>query len=205
MVQQQEDADHLTAEHFFRLKGLIAERIPETVIKTPDFKVRRDAEVVAFCEVKSPQNIFEERVNNAITSGRAGVIEIGYGNDYRQARCIERAAQKAAPQFDAANPSHSVPNILMVVNHDAHADVEDFVQELTGTFQGRPAVANGGIQNAIPQIDCMYGLIRKTVQTNLRRALFIITIADLKKPLARFCNCKLDYAASREIVLTLTP
>jgi hypothetical protein len=41
----------------------------------------------------------------------------------------------------------------MVVNHDAHADVEDFVQELTGTFQGRPAVANGGIQNAIPQID----------------------------------------------------
>src|SRR5580692_6182556 len=94
-------------------------------------------------EVKSPQNIFEERVNSAITSGRGGVIEIGYGNDYRQARCIERAAQKAAPQFDAANLSHSIPNILMFVNHDAHADVEDFVQALTGTLQGRP-VANGG-------------------------------------------------------------
>ena len=42
MVQQQEDADHLIVQRFFRLKGLIAERIPEMVIKTPDFKIRRD-------------------------------------------------------------------------------------------------------------------------------------------------------------------
>ena len=103
------------------------------------------------CEVKSPQDIFTERINNAITSGQSGVIETGYGNDYRQARCIERAAQKAAPQFDAANPAHSVPNILMVVNHDAHADVEDFVQALTGAFQGH--LVGTGIQNTILEID----------------------------------------------------
>jgi hypothetical protein len=151
MVQQQEDADHLIVQDFFFLKGLIAERIPEAVIKTPDFEIRKDAEVVAFCEVKSPQDIFTERINNAITSGQSGVIETGYGNDYRQARCIERAAQKAAPQFDAANPAHSVPNILMVVNHDAHADVEDFVQALTGAFQGH--LVGTGIQNTILEID----------------------------------------------------
>ena len=154
MVQQQEDADHLIAQHFFRLKGLIAERIPETVIKTPDFKIRRDVEVVAFCEVKSPQNIFEERVNNVITAGRGEIIEIGYGNNYRQGRCIGRTAMKAAPQFEAANPNHAVPNILILINHDEYAVVEDFEQTLTGYApEGGNHLVGEPLQNAIPEID----------------------------------------------------
>jgi hypothetical protein len=152
MVQQHEDDDHAIVEHFFSLKGLVAERIPETVSKTPDFKVKRGAEVVAFCEVKSPQDIFNERLTDAILSGKGGIIETGYGNDYRQARCIERAAQKAAAQFRVANPAHAVPNILTVVNHDTYADVEDFVQSLTGNFRGL-AVAQQAIQSTIPEID----------------------------------------------------
>lgn len=55
MVQQDEDADHRIVRDFFAERGLLAERIVETVTKTPDFRVRRGAAVVAFCEVKSPQ------------------------------------------------------------------------------------------------------------------------------------------------------
>lgn len=160
MVQQQEDDDHLIVRDFFSRKKLQAAPIPETASKTPDFTVSRDGEVVGFCEVKSPQDIFTERANDAIVAAPAGAVagayDIGYGNDYRQARCIKRAAEKAAAQFEAANPAHSVPNILLVVNHDAHADVEDFVQILTGTFRGSPM--GEGIQNTIPQID-LYGWI----------------------------------------------
>jgi hypothetical protein len=155
MVQQHEDADHLIAQQFFRLKELLAERIPEAVSsKTPDLKISRGAEVVAFCEVKSPQNIFEERVNNAINAGQGGVIEIGYGNNYRQGRCIARAAVKAAPQFEAANPAHAVPNILILINHDEYAVVEDFEQALTGYApEGGNHSVGEPLQNAIPEID----------------------------------------------------
>lgn len=152
MVQQQEAADHRIVRDFFSARGLIAEPIPETKTgKKPDFEIKRGAELVAFCEVKSPQDIFTERVTNAITSGKGGIIETGWGNDYRQTRCIDRAAQKAAAQFDAVNPFHSIPNILIVVNHDEHANVDDFVQLTTGTFGG--ASVAKGIQNEIPQID----------------------------------------------------
>jgi hypothetical protein len=47
----------------------------------------------------------------------------------------------------------------MVVNHDAHADDEDFVQTLTGTLQGR--VVAPGMQNTIPEIDLYAWLDQK--------------------------------------------
>jgi hypothetical protein len=120
---------------------LIAERIPETVGKTPDFKIKRGAEVVAFSEVKSPQDVFIERVEEAIRGGKAGMIETGYGNDYRQARCIERAARKAAAQFAAANSGHAVPNILIIVNRDTVSLYEDFSQAIIG------------VRDKVPEID----------------------------------------------------
>ena len=105
MVQQDEDADHRIVRDFFAKRGLLAERIVETVTKTPDFRIRRGAAVVAFCEVKSPQDVFSDRVTDAIREGNAGIIETSYGNDYRQARCIERAAIKAEAQFVAGQSS----------------------------------------------------------------------------------------------------
>ena len=162
MIQQHEDEDHFVVRRFFTLKGFAAERIPESVGRTPDFKIKRRTEVVAFCEVKSPQDIFDERLTDAILSGKGGIVETGYGNDYRQARCIERVAQKAAAQFRAANPDHNVPNILIVVNHDKYADVDDFVQSMTGTFLGH-VVAQHGIQNAISEID-LYIWINQTAR-----------------------------------------
>ena len=76
MVQHQEEPDLVLVQKFFAARGLVAERIPETTAKTTDFKILRETEVVAFCEVKSPQDVFPERVTgwrrrSAGASGRA--------------------------------------------------------------------------------------------------------------------------------------
>jgi hypothetical protein len=163
MVQQHEDNDHLVVKRFFGLKDLIAERIAETDSKTPDFKIKQGAKVVAFCEVKSPQNIFAERATDAIAAGKGGVIERGYGNDYRQGRCIARAAAKAAEQFKAANPDHDVPNILILVNHDEYTVVEDFEQTMTGYApEGGDHLVGEPLQNAIPDIDLYIWIDQKS-------------------------------------------
>ena len=81
----------------FRRAWLLAERIPETTLsKTPDFRILRGTQPVAFCEVKSPQDVFEESVVAAILRAPpeqyGGIIERGPVS--RQYRCIERAAKK---------------------------------------------------------------------------------------------------------------
>ena len=152
MVQQHEDADHRIVQHFFARRGFITECIPETVSKTPDFRICRDAEVVAFCEVKSPQDVFIERVEEAIRGSKGGISETGYGNDYRQARCIERAATKAAAQFAAVNSAHTVPNILMIVNHDTVSLYDDFSQAITGEIGGLGRVGEA-VRDKVPEID----------------------------------------------------
>jgi hypothetical protein len=153
MVKQNEDADLQFAEQFFTSRGLTVERIREGTTKTPDFRLRRGSEVVGFCEVKSPQDIFVERAERAVNDGAgqlSGVVERGFTS--RQYRCIDRAARKAAEQLRAANPSHSVPNILMVVNHDNYAVEEDFAEAITGYFKGQRVIAET-VRDAIPEID----------------------------------------------------
>jgi hypothetical protein len=133
-----EEPDLALVERFFTDRGLVAERIPKTTGKTPDFKILRDATVVAFCEVKSPQDVFQERLNDAIRAApegqRGGVIESGPVS--RQYRCMERAATKAAAQFNAVNPAHALPNILMFVNHDTTSYQGDFEEAVTGSVGG---------------------------------------------------------------------
>jgi hypothetical protein len=138
MVRHQEEPDLMLVQAFFAKRGLAAERIPETTAKTTDFKILRDTKVVAFCEVKSPQDVFPERVTAAILQAPegqyGGVIESGPVS--RQYRCMERAAQKATAQFNAVNPSHEIPNILMIVNHDTTSYEGDFVEAVTGYLEG---------------------------------------------------------------------
>jgi hypothetical protein len=152
MAQVQESADLNLVADFFAGRGLVAERIPESTTKTPDFKLLRGADVVGYCEVKSPQDVFVERVTDAIIEGKGGVVEIGYGNDYRQGRCLARAAAKAAAQFAAVNPTHSAPNILMIVNHDTVSLVDDFRQIITGELGSLGRVGKP-LRDDIPEID----------------------------------------------------
>jgi hypothetical protein len=154
MVQQQEEADLVFVEQFFAARGLIAERIPTRTAKTTDFKILRDTEVVAFCEVKSPQDVFAERVAAAIIQAPegqfGGIIESGPVS--RQYRCMERAAKKAAAQFNSVNPSHAIPNILMIVNHDTHSYENDFVEAVAGYLEGLGYTPKS-LRDDIPEID----------------------------------------------------
>ncbi len=93
MVQHQEEHDFVAVQQFFAERGLKLERIPNTTTKTPDFQILRGDIVVAYCEVKSPQDVFPERIADAIRQATGAIIDIG--NDTRQGRCIARAAGKS--------------------------------------------------------------------------------------------------------------
>jgi hypothetical protein len=138
MVQRQEEPDLSFVERFVADRRLVAERIPQSAGKTPDFRILRGSVLAAFCEVKSPQDVFQERLDEAIRQAPegqfGGVIESGTVS--RQYRCMDRAAKKAAAQFNAVNPSHAVPNILMFVNHDTTSRQGDFEEAVTGCFGG---------------------------------------------------------------------
>ena len=96
MLQSQEKADHLIVQNFFAGRGLLAELYPETVSKTPDFRILRGTETVAYCEMKSPQDIFNERLTAAIRQAPEGQIAgiIEHGHTTRQYRCLERKEKK---------------------------------------------------------------------------------------------------------------
>jgi hypothetical protein len=109
VTQHHEELDFVPVQEFFATRELKSERIPKTTTKTPDFQIARDDSIVAYCEVKSPQDVFPERISHAIRQGKGGIIDIGY--DDRQGRCIARAAKKAAPQFTAEGLCTSVRRI----------------------------------------------------------------------------------------------
>ena len=128
MVHRDEEPDLTLARQFFADRGLVAQRIPHRAGKTPDFRILRARTLVAFCEVKSPQDVFQERLSEAIRQapeGHFGAM-IRTGTVSRQYLCMESAAKKALVQFNAVNPSHEQRNILLFVNHDTTSHQSDF-------------------------------------------------------------------------------
>jgi hypothetical protein len=164
---------------------LKAARIPETTTKTTDFRILKGGDVVAFCEVKSPQDVFVERVENAIRlvpPGQVGGI-IEHGASSRQYRCMERAATKAAEQFNAANPSRQAPNILMIVNHDTVSYESDFVEAVTGYVEGL-GYGPTSLRASIPEIDAYIWLDQSASLPRMlwQQNQFRDIIIDLLKP-----------------------
>jgi hypothetical protein len=103
--------------------------------------------------VKSPQDVFQERLNKAICAApeEQGGRLVESGPVSRHYRCMERAATKAAAQFNAVNPRHAQPNILMFVNHDTTSHQGDFEEAVTGHFSGiRTCLA---LRDEIAEID----------------------------------------------------
>jgi hypothetical protein len=130
--QEQPDLE-LAEELVFGPPGLALERFThaQTVRgKTPDFRVLRACELVAFCEVKSPRDDWLDNLLEAATPGEM----VGGGRSDPIFNRIARHIQKAASQFDAVNPSREVPNILLFVNHDDMADIRDLRETVTGHF-----------------------------------------------------------------------
>lgn len=114
-------------------RGLVAIRFQkgETQLgKTPDFRVLRENEVVAYCEVKSPNDPW---LDDQLTAAPPLTIVGGARPDPTFNR-LARLVNKADRQFAAVNPDRQAINILAYVNHDEHSDIDDLQEVLTGHF-----------------------------------------------------------------------
>ena len=130
----QEDADlRLVQELVFDPRGLTLQRFSHAEMKvgrTPDFRVLKDGELVAFCEVKSPR---DDWLADQLSAAQPLEIVGGARNDPIFNR-IARQIEKAATQFDAVNDTRDFPNILVFVNHDMASNYNDLRETVTGLF-----------------------------------------------------------------------
>ena len=92
--------------------------------KTPDFKLRRNGELIGYCELKSPRDdfIFEKP-----EPGQSVFRE-----NLPFHRKLGGHVRKAAKQFDAVNPNHELPNIMAIVSHCPDIDRRDLIATIAG-------------------------------------------------------------------------
>jgi ribosomal protein L30 len=99
--------------------------------KTPDFKLYKDGKLCGYCEMKSPRDdyVFEKPA-----PGEAAIRE-----NLPFHRKLGSHIRHAGQQFDAVNPDHSLPNIMVFITHAP--DIER--RDLHATIAGLPAPAAG--------------------------------------------------------------
>jgi len=154
----------------FGQPGITLQRFEDREIvagSTPDFKVLRCANLVAFCEVKSPRDDWLEGQIMAVPPGQ---IAGGVRSDPTFNR-LARHVKKAASQFNAVNAGRAVPNILVFVNHADASHAGDLIETLTGTCLTdsgeriptvRRHISERWIGQARHQIDLYIWIDRKT-------------------------------------------
>ncbi len=164
-----EPADLAIVEEIFQSWGLTPQRFTKAKIRagrTPDYRVLRGNDLVAYCEVKSPR---DDWLDEQLEEAAPGEIVGGLRNDPVFNR-LSRMIEKAASQFDAVNASRDVPNILFLVNHDDVSNYGDLRETLTGMFftddgERHPTlkhVSEGKIREAKFRIDAYAWFDRKT-------------------------------------------
>jgi hypothetical protein len=119
---------------YLEAHGLSAERFSkeETLTgKTPDFRVRKRGAIVAYCEVKAPQDDpwFDDLLRCALPD-----TIVGYARSAPTFKRLARHLKKAASQLAAVNPNRTELNILAYVNHEDATRYADFHEMLTGGF-----------------------------------------------------------------------
>jgi ribosomal protein L30 len=96
--------------------------------KTPDFKLVNDGHLLGYCELKSPRDdwIFHvpadlnpEEIREEVRHDPA-------------AHNLARNIGKAAEQFQAVNPDHQLPNLLVLVSHARLRDRADLHMAIAG-------------------------------------------------------------------------
>ena len=98
-------------------------------LKTPDFRLSRDGEEVALCEVKSFQR--DEWLEDQLKNAPPGELVGGLRPDPIFNR-ISNAVHTAYKQFQSVNSDHRLLNFLLLVNHDTSAKPADLDRVLTG-------------------------------------------------------------------------
>ncbi len=128
------ESDNARVKELFEAYGLRCEGFSKDEMrksKTPDFRVYRGAEMACFCEVKSAAE--DEWLDRQLNSAPTGTLVGGARNDPIYNR-IENKIHEAIKQFDAVNPSQAHPNVLVLVNHDKHANRFDLEAVLIGSI-----------------------------------------------------------------------
>jgi len=130
-ADENKDLDLVSA--FFAERGLSVERfshIDTQTGKTPDFKVIQSGEIVAFCEVKSPNDPWLD----TLLDKAPPLTIVGGARDDPTFNRIARHINKATKQFCAVNPTKDKFNILSFVNHDNGSTYNDLIEATTGFF-----------------------------------------------------------------------
>lgn len=112
--------------------GIMLERIEATSEGArPDFRLVSWRGFAGFCEVKSPRDDWlDEQLEQA-----PPLTVVGGARSDPTFNRIARNIEKAVRQFDAVNPDHGVPNVLVLVNHDDNSGFADLCETLTGQFR----------------------------------------------------------------------
>jgi hypothetical protein len=96
--------------------------------KTPDFKLMKGSELCGYCELKSPRDDWVFEFLDDLKLGETATATRPSPTSNNLARQIESAVE----QFDAVNPDHKQPNILVLVNHAAGRTRSDLHVTITG-------------------------------------------------------------------------
>lgn len=120
------DAD-LMRKLAFDPNGITPEAFTEEELragKTPDFTLLRNGELSGYCELKSPRDDF---IFEPPEPGGVAVRE-----NVPFYRKLGGHIRKAAQQFDAVNPDHVQPNVLVIVSHCPDIDRRDLIATIAG-------------------------------------------------------------------------
>jgi hypothetical protein len=125
------------AQDYLRKYGLRPERFTKAEMrrsKTPDFRAFQGEELVLYCEAKHVQR--DEWLDKKLKNAKPLELVGGLRPDPIFNR-LSNHIHEAAQQFNAVNPDHRYPNVLVFVNSDRHCGVADLRSVLTGNFYAK--------------------------------------------------------------------
>jgi len=138
LLDSQKDVSAQFAQEYLRGHGLRAERFSKEEMregKTPDFRVFKRTEFVAYCEAKHIQR--DEWLYDQLKEASPGEIVGGLRSSDPILNRLTANIHKAAQQLAAVNSGHAYPNILVFLNSDTSCKfVGDLIGVLTGNFYG---------------------------------------------------------------------
>jgi hypothetical protein len=164
---EQADLDLVAA--YLADRGLSTERFSHAETqtgRTPDFRIRQGGAVVAYCEVKAPNDPWlDELMDDA-----PPLTIVGGARSDPIFNRLARLLTKADTQFAAVNSDRAKLNILAYVNHDDASRYHDLVETLTGYFHSDDGtkyptmlhIAEGRIGEAKRRIDAFLWFEGKT-------------------------------------------
>jgi hypothetical protein len=112
--------------------------------KTPDFRVFKQDELVAYCEAKHVE--YDQWLDNEMEKAPETIDGLRIAGGPRPDPIynrLETHIHRAAKQFAAVNSAHNLPNFLVFVNSDRHCD---FQHDLIGVLTGNAYVEGGGLE-----------------------------------------------------------